>query len=269
MQTMPLRLVAEPTSALQLARLSPQREQVRVQIVCLPPTAGGFFSFLPWLKTPSSLQPLVPADVALWGVQLDWTAPWRFAGLVSTVTDALEAQRTDAPLVLCGASLGALLAFGVARELRRRQAKAPLGLVVIAMCAPRHYQPPAGWDAWQLSDWRSHLQREGDTPAEVLHAPARLEQLVAQLRGGLSIAQDFTYTSEAPFAFPFATFAGEHDQLYPPVTLAGWQEQTTNACAAFCYPEAGHLALLQVPAMRTSMLVDMVETVEHWMEVAE
>ncbi len=102
----------------------------------------------------------------------------------------------------------------------------------------------------------------------MLATPARLAQLVAQLRGGLSIAQDFTYSPEAPFAFPLATFAGERDQLYPPVTLAGWQEQTTSTCTAFCYPEAGHLALLQVPAIRTSMLVDMVATVKRWVEVA-
>ena len=268
MQTLPLRMAEQVSPALYLARLSPPREQISAQIVCVPPTAGGFFSFLPWLKTPSSLHPLVPADVELWGVQLEWTAEWKYDALVSTLTDALEAQHTSDPLVLCGASLGGLLAFSVARELRRRQAQAPLGLVVLAMRAPQGYQPIAGVEHWAPDEWRTELRRVGGTPEEVLTDSARLAHLVAQLRGGQAIARDFRYTAEPPFAFPMATFVGEQDQEFAPHTLEGWRALTTSTYTPFVYPEAGHLDLLQVPAIRWCVLVDMMTTVQHWLEVA-
>ncbi len=137
-----------------------------------------------------------------------------------------------------------------------------------SLCAPQSYRSPAGVDTWTLEEWRAELRRVGGTPEEVLTQPTRLGQLVAQLRGGLSIGRDFTYTPEAPFAFPMATCAGEHDQAFSPTTLEGWREQTTSAYTAFRYPEAGHLDLLQVPAIRSWVVLDVMTTVQHWLEVA-
>jgi surfactin synthase thioesterase subunit len=108
----------------------------------------------------------------------------------------------------------------------------------------------------------------GGTPEEVLTHPARLAQVVEQVQGGLSIARDFTYTDEPPFAFPLATFAGERDQEWAPPTFVGWREHTVSTYASFCYPEAGHLDLLQVPAIRSCLLIDVMTTLRQWLEVA-
>lgn len=259
---------SRPDGALRLARLSRRQPEIRAQLVCFPPTAGGFFSFQPWLKSLPGLRPLLPGDLELWGAQFSWTAGWTCSSLVPALTDALEAQRHPAPLILCGASLGALLAYLVALELRQRQARSPLGLVVIAMSAPQQYRPhPVGED-WAHDAWRARLRRVGGTPEYVLADPARLAHLRLQVQGGLRIAHSFSYREEPPLAIPIASFGGAADPEVDPTTLNGWRHQTTSTFTSFLYPEAGHLDVLQAPYIRASFLTDLRATVEHWLQGA-
>lgn len=258
--------ITTPRQGLRLARLSPTQQPVRTQLVCFPPNGEGPISFLPWLKTPSVSQPIIPADMGLWGIQLDWTMGWTFDNLVSALTDALEEQRTPAPLVLVGVSLGALLAWGVARELRRRQAKAYLGLAVIAMSAPHRYKPSPIGENWTLDEWRAVLRRVGGTPEAVLADSSRLQNVVLQVQGGLSIAHSFAYCNEPPLAAPIAAFGGDADWEFVPDTLKGWRRQTTKSFSTHIYPGAGHLDLLRAEAIRCQFLAELVATIQTWRE---
>src|SRR4051794_25172485 len=107
----------------------------RMRIFCLPFAGGGVAPFRPW---PMSL----PEDVQVCPVQLPGRER-RFREqpvvtirpLVDSITDALSAW-LDLPFVLFGCSMGALLSFEVARELRRRRAREPVQLCVAACRAP-------------------------------------------------------------------------------------------------------------------------------------
>lgn len=259
---------SRPDGAVRLARLSRRQPEIRAQLICFPPTAGGFFSFQPWLKSPPGLHPLLPGDLELWGAQFPWEAGWTCSTLIPALTDALEAQRHPVPLILCGASLGALLAYLVALELHQRQARSPLGLVVIAMSAPQQYRPPPLGEDWAPDAWRARLRRVGGTPEHVLDDLARLEHLRQQVQGGLRIAHSYAYREEPPLAIPIAAFGGDADQEVAPPSLDGWRRQTTSTFTSFLYPEAGHLDVLQAPHIRASFLTDLRATVEHWLQGA-
>ena len=130
--------------ALQIRRLQMSGQEphpISLQLVAWPQAGGGLFSFLPWLY-PQARGGLA-ADVGLWGVELDWTARWTFDSLVAALTDAIEQERPALPLVLAGYSLGALLAFGVARQLRNGRTR------LLGGSCHRHERAPELHSTWR------------------------------------------------------------------------------------------------------------------------
>lgn len=256
-------------TSVMVSPLHPRPASISVQLVCFPPAAGGFVSFRPWLHPAApALKPVFPADWAIYGVQFPW-AGWTYDALVAELTEVLIEQRVAAPLVLCGVSLGALLAFGVARTLRSRGLAAPLGLAVLSMSAPQlypnHRAPvPVGWT---LDAWREKMLELGGTRREALHNPARLGQIVQRLQESQSIPASFRYVDEPPFAFPIASFSGEQDTVYPLEIQLAWQEQTSYSFHAHVYPQAGHLDWLAAAAVRCCFLADLVTTLSGWQEM--
>jgi surfactin synthase thioesterase subunit len=136
--------------ALQLrANSSPFRPEQRVTsnlvpltdpgqaLVCLLPyTGGSASSYWSWAN-------LFPADIAVSAVQLPgrqdrWQeAPYTdFGTLASDLADEIAKVAAGNPYVLVGHSLGAVIGYEVAREMRARRASAPALLVVSASPAP-------------------------------------------------------------------------------------------------------------------------------------
>lgn len=247
-----------------LVPLTRSEEEASIQMIWLPPTAGGFSSFLSWSRPQKDGSFFFPQQVSLWGAQFSWTCGWTFGALAEAVADAIEAVLATGPFVLGGYSFGGLLAFGVARVLRKRQAPAPLGMLVAAMSAPQEYHPGPAFDNWSIEDWRAELTRLGGTPEDVLSDPVQLEPVVANVRGGLAIAATYQYDEEPPFDFPLAAFSGRRDQEFTPADVTRWYQQTTNQFAAHIYPQVGHFDLLSTPSIRAHFLADVAATLEGW-----
>jgi medium-chain acyl-[acyl-carrier-protein] hydrolase len=241
-----------------------QSEEASIQMVWLPPTAGGFSNFLSWSRPQTDGRFFFPQQVSLWGAQFSWTSGWTFAALAEAVADAIAADLEVGPFVLGGYSFGGLLAFGVARTLRKLRFRAPLGLMVAAMRAPQGYRPGCSSDQWTLDDWRTELARLGGTPDDVLNDPAKLQPVVANVCAGLEIAASYQYTEAPPFDFPIAAFSGRKDPEFSPEEVLAWCQQTTRQFTAHIYPKCGHFDLLYTPSIRAHFLADVVATLEGW-----
>jgi len=115
------------------------RPAAELRLVCFPYAGGTSALYRPWSE-------VLPATVEVWGVE----PPGRGARLGESPVDQLrvavgavsqELERSPgAPYVLCGYSLGSLLAFEVARELRRRGMSQVAGLIACSFPAP-HLAP--------------------------------------------------------------------------------------------------------------------------------
>lgn len=245
--------------------LSPPEAETDVQMVCLPPTGEGFFSFLPWSRPQEDGRFFFPG-VGLWGAQFNWTADWSFAALAEAVADAVAAELSSSLIALCGYSFGGLLAFEAARRLRRRRERALLGLVVAVVSAPQMYHQarPVG-EGWTTKEWRDELKRLGGTPATVLNDPEQLELVVPRVIGGLKISASYRYGEEAPFDdLPIAAFGGRRDQEFDPTDVLAWSEQTTADFTAHIYQDAEHFDLLKTPRVRDRFLADVAAALGRW-----
>jgi medium-chain acyl-[acyl-carrier-protein] hydrolase len=151
--------------------------------------------------------------------------------LIGALADALGPQ-LESPFALFGHSMGGLVAFELARELRRRGARAPEHLYVAGRLAPE--APPTRPLVHDLPDATMidvMQRRYRAIPRAVLDEPEFLALLLPTLRADMSVIETYTYQAEAPLDVPLTIFGGVDDEGVPLAGLEAWRAHTTKSVA--------------------------------------
>jgi surfactin synthase thioesterase subunit len=212
----------------------------RVRLVAFSHAGGRPLRFVPWALE------LAPA-IELWHVTLPGRgARWRepFARTWPPVVDATAAailREVSAPVALFGHSLGALLAFEVARELTRTGLP-PVHLIVSGRGAPDSAP------SLDVPETDQELLRNADlvyggVPEQVRTAPDVLAHFLPILRADLELARAYAPTSDTTLTCPITAMTGEADPIAPPSALKGWGRQTTGNSELHVLP-GGHFAVV-------------------------
>ena len=235
----------------ELGRLSPDRRKLlalrlrritgsghvagALRLFCFPHAGGGGAAYQAW----AGLLPRSIAVVPMRAPRPD--KPRDMAGLVEALGDALEAY-PDEPFAFFGHSMGAVVAFELARLLRRRNRPLPSMLVASGARAPQfrrgHVPPPEPSEA----EFLNGLRRLQGTPAEVLGNPNLMELILPAIREDAAIYRHYIYAEEPPLDCPIRAYGGAHDPNVLREHLAAWEEQTTASFAVRIFP-GGHFYL--------------------------
>jgi medium-chain acyl-[acyl-carrier-protein] hydrolase len=150
----------------------------------------------------------------------------RLAPLVAALTDA--AARIDPPFAIYGHSLGSLVGFGFARELRRRGLPGPCHLFVSGRRAP---QLPERASLATLPDGEllAALRRLGGVPDVVFADPDLVAWYLPIIRADVRISELEVIADDAPLACPITAFGGLTDELATPAEIRSWRSQTSAA----------------------------------------
>ena len=134
---------------------------------------------------------------------------------------------SERPFAFFGHSLGARLAFELARSLRRQKRALPMHLMVSACSAPQ--LPPANppIHTWPRTAFLAELQRRNGLAAEVAAEPELVDLLLPMLRADFAVYETAVYQREPPLACPITAFGGQEDPLVSSAGLGAWAEQTT------------------------------------------
>lgn len=204
------------------------RPQAVLRLYCLPYAGGGAAGFHSWpddLPEAVEIRCIQPPgrERRLWEPAFDRMAP-----LVNEALNALE-HEFDGPFAFFGHSMGALIAFELARELRRRSAPQPLHLFASGYRAP-HVQDslPAVLALDDQAFVREVDRRYGAIPEEVRENRELMELLLPGLRNDISICETYRFQQDAPLECPIDVFGGVDDHLEIP-DLEAWREHTRGA----------------------------------------
>ncbi|WP_240197608.1 thioesterase II family protein, partial [Nonomuraea lactucae] len=145
---------------------------------------------------------------------------------VGDVTDEI-APGTGEPYALYGHSMGARLAFEVARELRRRGLPQPSRLYVGGAHPPHRKVPLAATADLPDDAFIDQLVRRAGALAELKHEPELRELLLPVLRADFGWIRNYRYTPEPPLDVPIVAFTGLDDGEVGAADMLGWARHTT------------------------------------------
>jgi len=143
----------------------------------------------------------------------------RMQPLINALSQAIEPYLNQ-PFAFFGHSMGAIVAFELARELRRRSLPLPFLLIASAARAPQlrrgHIPPPAPSDEALL------LQAELPDHPSIRHA------ILPALRADATLYRHYGYAEDAPLPFPIRAYGGTEDPHIARAPLEGWRQQTAE-----------------------------------------
>jgi medium-chain acyl-[acyl-carrier-protein] hydrolase len=159
----------------------------------------------------------------------------RIEPLVEALIEALGA-RLKRPFALFGHSMGALVAFELARELRRRSGPAPAHLFLSGRSAPRYPDPARAVHLLPELDFIEYLRTLNGTPEAILDDPGMREVFFPTLRADFAVCARYRYREEPPLDVPITVFGGSHDRERAPELLEEWKRETNASFGLHVLP---------------------------------
>ena len=198
----------------------------RIRLFCFPYAGGSAQIFREW-------QDELPGEIEVSPVHLPGRGrrsreePFsELLPLAEVLADALLSH-LDKPYALFGHSIGAIIAFELARVLRRKGGPLPLYLFVSGCRAPqftftrhRTYDLP-------VAELIRELRRLNGTPETILESPEMLQFFLPLIRSDLQMVQTYSCVAEPPLSCPISAFGGLQDVEETLEMLSAWREQTT------------------------------------------
>jgi medium-chain acyl-[acyl-carrier-protein] hydrolase len=169
-------------------------------------------------------------------------APHREMGtLVEAIGRAIQ-QHTGSPFVFFGHSMGAGVAFEVARWLRRESLPMPLALCVSGARAPQYRKNWTPRPEPSDEEILNELRKRDGMPSEVLDDPELMRLLLPPLKADTSLYRNLSYTDEPPLPCPIRAYGGAEDENVTREHLEAWSALTCSSFAMQSFP-GGHFYL--------------------------
>lgn len=225
-------------------RSTPSKARACLRLFCFPHSGGGASFYRRWGDS-------IGEDIDVCPVQLPGRENRRseppftqYTPLIETLADAFTPYM-DMPFALFGHSLGALLSFGLARELRRRGKPGPVHLFVSGRQAPHIPRQERSIAALPDEEFLKEIRRFHGTADEILLNAELMELFFPLLRADFSIYESFVYASEPALDCSITAFGGSEDSEVSVASLMAWREHTARAFELHQFP-GGHFFLLDV-----------------------
>jgi medium-chain acyl-[acyl-carrier-protein] hydrolase len=215
-------------------RLPGTRDEA-LRLFCFPYAGGSAQVFRNWQRHFSPAVALSLAHLPGRAARIGEPAMKAVKPLVSALADAIIPQLPQT-YAFWGHSMGALISFELARELRRRGQRGPVALFVSGRRAPQ--LPGSDRTTFNLPEreFIAELRRLNGTPNELLDHSELKNLFLPTIRADFELVETHVYEPEAPLTCPIHAYGGLQDETVPEGNMRAWQEQTSRAFKMRMFP---------------------------------
>jgi surfactin synthase thioesterase subunit/glycosyltransferase involved in cell wall biosynthesis len=207
-------------------------------LFCFPYAGGGAMAYRAWRD---SLPELAVVAARLPGRESRLGEPPipSMTEVVETLGAEILPRLTSGPFAFFGHSMGAIIAFELARWLRARGHAGPKSLHVSAA------RPPVFRLDWtpgpepEEAEFLQELRRLEGMPRDVLENPELMRVALPAIRADAALYRQYRYQPTEPLDTPVFAYGGESDPNIRPEHLSRWAEVTSGPLALRMFP-GGH-----------------------------
>lgn len=210
-------------------------EPARLRLFCFPFAGGAAQAFRDWPRA-------LPGWVDTCAVQLPgrWTRrhepPFRQMEALADAAAAALRPRLELPFALLGHSMGAVLAYEVARRLTGA-GRPPAGLLVSGCQAPHLPHPWSRLHRLPDDELVAEMSRSrGAIPAEVMAEPEMLALFLPVLRADVEALETYRHRQGPPLSCPVTAYGGRDDPTVTRDQLEAWREVTDGRFGLRIFP---------------------------------
>jgi amino acid adenylation domain-containing protein/non-ribosomal peptide synthase protein (TIGR01720 family) len=199
----------------------------RLRLFCFPYAGGSAATYRTWSD-------VLPPDIEVQSIQLpgrEWRSKEEpYTSVFPLVEDLAVVLKGffDSPFAFFGHSLGALISFELARELRRRGLPPPDHVFLSGHRAPQLPKTEPEIHDAPDEEFYTGLRNLEETPKELLANEELMELLLPALRADFAIAETYEHSTEPPLDCPLSVFGGLGDLVTDKPKLEPWAEHTTR-----------------------------------------
>jgi medium-chain acyl-[acyl-carrier-protein] hydrolase len=212
--------------------------RARLRLFCFPYAGGNALIYRQWQASlPQSVE-VCPVQLPGRGKRIQERPFENFQPLVEAAAHALR-PFFDKPFAFMGHSMGGLISFELARQLRRESSVMPAHLFVSGRRAPQVPNRDAPTYDLPEHEFIDAVRRLEGTPVEVLQQPELIQLMLPLLRADFAVCETYVYTAESPLDCPISVFGGLQDREIEHGQLEAWAAQSTGATRVRMLP-GGH-----------------------------
>ncbi|MBO0931468.1 thioesterase II family protein [Fibrella aquatilis] len=198
-----------------------------MNVFCIPYAGGNKHSYYKFLECQPEAIQLRCLDLPGRASRLNEP----LLGCVDDLVDDLYASvkhNLDQPYAIYGHSMGAILAYLLARRINQLGLPEPVALILSGSKSPRSRgaAPERPLSSLPDSDLIEVLEELGGFPSELLRDTVFLDFYFPIIRADLKALEDYRYSEKPPLSIPFFVLAGDREKITPD-ELNAWQSETT------------------------------------------
>jgi surfactin synthase thioesterase subunit len=200
-----------------------------MRLICFSYAGGSGAVYLRW-------QPSLPPAVEIVGIQLPGRGsrlaetPYRSMSMLVAELAAEIAALDDLPFAFFGHSLGALIAFEVARYQQQRELTIPRRLIVSGCDAPRFRSPVRNLHELEGEAFIEALAQYNGTPPELLAHKELMSLVAPAIRADFFMATTYDYRPGPLLPMPVTVLAGRDDADLNLGEVGSWKLETSGPC---------------------------------------